>query len=247
MPKSGGKENIMKKVKAYLCMGVMVVSLAACGNRDQTGEDQSSTAGSQTESGAVAGDSSGAGEQAGGSVTGDQTASSSQTGNQSQDGAAGGNGHNYEEGWTEEMEGIKSAILEQVGDNYFPNMALMPDMLEAQFGITADMYDDYFAEMPMISANVDTLLIIKAKDGMVEDVEAALEAYRDVQVNDALQYPKNVGVVQGSRIEKIGNYVCFSQLGGDTMDLMDSGDEAVILHCQELNDLVIGIIRQKVE
>ena len=31
----------------------------------------------------------------------------------------------------------------------------------------------------MISVNVDTLLIIHAKDGKVEDVENALNAYRD--------------------------------------------------------------------
>lgn len=238
-----------KKWSVYLCTCVMAMSLAACGGGDKTGDSQGSTSGSQTEGDTLAGGQAGtgAGDQASGS-TGDQSGSSTGSGNPGQDSsAAGDSGHNYEEGWTEEMAEIKAAILEQLGDNYFPNMALMPDMLEAQFGITADMYDDYFAEMPMISANVDTLLIIRAKDGKVEDVEAALEAYRDVQVNDALQYPKNVGVVQGSRIEKIGNYVCFSQLGGDTMDLMDSGDEAVILHCQELNDLVIGIIRQKVE
>lgn len=243
-----GMKAMRKKWIVYLCAGVMAMSLAACGNGDKTGESQNGTSGSQTESDALAGNQtgSGAGDQASGGA-GDQPGSSSGAGNAEQSSSAAGNGHNYEEGWTEEMEGIKAAILEQAGDNYFPDMALLPDMLEAQFGITADMYDDYFAEMPMISANVDTLLIIKAKDGKVEDVEAALEAYRDVQINGAMQYPKNIGVVQGSRIETIGNYVCFSQLGGDTMDLMESGDEAVIVHCQELNDLVIGIIRQKVE
>lgn len=239
----------MKKFMVYLCTGVMVMSLAACGNGDKTGDSQNSASGSQTESGAVAGNQTGggAGDQAP-DGTGGRPGSGSGAENPAQgSSAAGDNGHNYEEGWTEEMESIKAAIMDEVGNNYFPNMSLMPDMLEVQFGITADMYDDYFAEMPMISANVDTLLIIKAKDGNVEDVEAALEAYRDVQINGTMQYPKNLGVVQASRIEKIGNYVCFSQLGGDTMDLMDSGDEAVILHCQELNDLVIGIIRQKVE
>lgn len=248
-----------KKWMVYLCAGIMTMSLAACGSGDKTGNGQDSASGSQTESDAVAGSQtgSGAGDQASGGVgnqtgsgaggAGDQSGSSSGSGNAGQGSPAAGNGHNYEEGWTEEMAGIKSAILEQVGDNYFPNMPLLPDMLEMQFGITADMYDDYFAEMPMISANVDTLLIIKAKDDKVEDVKAALEAYRDVQVNGAMQYPKNIGVVQASRIETIGNYVCFSQLGGDTTEQEESGDEAVILHCQELNDLVIGIIRQKVE
>lgn len=239
----------MKKLIVYLCTGMMIVSLAACGNGDQTGEGQSSAAGSQTESGSAAGSQTGNGaddQTAGGTVAGDPSGSGSGAAGSSQPGTVGGNGHNYEDGWTEEMEGIKAAILEQVGDNYFPDMALLPDMLEMQFGITSDMYDDYFAEMPMISANVDTLLIIKAKDDKVEDVEAALEAYQDNQINGAMQYPMNIGIVQASSVVTIGNYVCFSQLGGDIMDLVDSGDEAVILHCQELNEQVIEIIRQNI-
>lgn len=229
----------MKKFIIYLCGGMLVISLAACGNGDKAGDGQS---------GAAAGSGSAAGSQTeSGSVTGDQAGNGSAAGNPAQDStAAGDSGHDYEEGWTEEMEGIKTAVVNAMGDNYFPNMALMPDMLEMQFGITADMYDDYFAEMPMISANVDTLLIIKAKDDKVKEVEDALEAYRDVQINGALQYPKNIGVVQASRIERIGNYVCFSQLGGDIMDIIDNGDEAVILHCQELNELVLEIISQNV-
>ena len=242
----------MKKMVAYLCAGVMIISLAACGNGDKTGDGQGSAAGSQTESGAAAGsqtgNSSAAGDQTeGSSGAGDQTGSGTAAGNPAQgDTAAGDSGHNYEDGWTEEMEGVKAAVVDAIGDNYFPDMALMPDMLEMQFGITADMYDDYFAEMPMISANVDTLLIIRAKDDKVKEVEDALEAYRDAQINDALQYPKNIGVVQASRIERIGNYVCFAQLGGDIMDIMDNGDEAVISHCQELNELVIEIISQNI-
>lgn len=230
----------MKKMMAYLCTGILAVSLAACGNGDKAGDGQGSAAGSRTEGSAAAGDQ--AGNQAAGSVGTDQSGSDPAAAGPAQGGALGDNGHNYEEGWTEEMAGIKAAILEQEGDNYFPDMALMPDMLEALFGITPDMYDDYFAELPMISANVDTLLIIKAKDGKVEDVEAALAAYRDSQVSSALQYPKNIGIVQASSVVKMGNYVCFSQLGGDIMDLLDSGDEAVILHCQELNGRVIEII-----
>ncbi len=227
----------MKKFIAYVCAGAMAVSLAACGN---TGDGQSSVAGSQTESSSVPADQTGSD-----SASGSQTESSSQG---SEPGSAvGSGGHNYEEGWTEEMEGLKAAILEVAGDNYFPDMALLPDMLEVQFGITADMYEDYFAEMPMISANVDTLVIIKATEDKVEEVESALEAYRDVQINNAMQYPKNIGIVQGSRIQRIGNYVCFSQLGGDVMDIMEDGDDAVILHCQELNDLVIDTVRQNVE
>lgn len=233
----------MKKLIVYLCTGIMLVSLTACGNGDKTGQGQSSVAGSQTESSAIAGS-----QTESSATAGNQSGTDAATGNPAQDStAAGDGGHDYEEGWTEEMEGIKAAIVDAVGNNYFPNMALLPDMLEMQFGITSDMYDDYFAEMPMISANVDTLLIIKAKDGKVEDVEAALEAYRDVQINGALQYPMNIGKVQASRIDQIGNYVCFVQLGGEVSDIMENGDEAVIIHCQEMNELVIDIIKQNIQ
>lgn len=232
----------MKKFIAYLCIGAMAASLAACGTGDKTGDGQGNAAGSQTESGATAGNQTGSGDAAG-----NQTGNGSGEGNPSQGSGAESSGHNYEDGWTEEMEGIKTAVVETIGDNYFPDMALMPDMLEMQFGITADMYDDYFAEVPMISANVDTLLIIKAKDDKVKEVEDALEAYRDVQINGTLQYPMNVGIVQASRIERIGNYVCYVQLGGDVTDAAENGDEAVILHCQEQNELVIEIISQNVQ
>lgn len=239
-------KNKMKKFSVYLCAGAMIVSLAACGNSDKT--ENGSTAGGQTENSSAAGSQTESSSPAGGSAaTGSQTGDGSGAGDQAQSGAGADNGHNYEEGWTEEMEGIKTAIVNELGQNYFPDMALMPDMLEAAFGITSDMYDDYLAEMPMISANVDTLLIIRAKDDKVKEVEDILDAYRDNQISNTMQYPMNIGVVQASRIERIGNYVCFAQLGGDIMDVVDSGDEAVILHCQELNELVIEIISQNIQ
>ena len=235
----------MKKFGVLLCTGMMILSLSACGgkNGDADSSSASSSAqGSQTQDDQASGSQS-QGDQASGSQTqGDQTQSSQPQGDQVQ-----GGGHNYEEGWTEEMEGVKTAIVNELGGNYFPDMAVLPDMLETSFGITPDMYEDYLAEMPMISANVDTLLIIRAKDDKVEEVENALNAYREVQVSNTMQYPKNIGIVQASRVERIGNYVCYLQLGGDTMDAMDQGEDAVIQHCQELNESVLEIIKQNVQ
>lgn len=227
----------MKRFGVLLCTGMMIISLSACGgnqgNNDGSAPSDSLAQGSQIQ------DDQASGSQA----QGDQTQGSQPQGG----GETQGNGHNYEEGWTEEMEGIKTAIVNELGENYFPDMALLPDMLEASFGITADMYDDYLAEMPMISANVDTMLIIRAKDDKVEEVENALNAYREAQVGNTMQYPKNIGIIQASRVDRIGNYVCYLQLGGNTMDVMDQGDDAVILHCQELNESVLEIIKQNVQ
>jgi hypothetical protein len=219
-------EMIMKKAVVGFFLGALMFGLAACGTGDDESKNSTST---EPSSGVQSSDNQSSG------AVGDENNSSS---NETPDAA---------EGWSEEMTGIKTAVVEALGENYWPNMALDAQMLEGFFQIKPEMYDDYMAEMPMISNNVDTLIVVKAKEGQVDAVEAALNAYRDVQINEAHQYPMNVGKVQASVIEKIGNYVIFAQLGADTMEAMDKGDEAVVKQCQEANELAISTIRQKVE
>lgn len=144
------------------------------------------------------------------------------------------------------MDDIKAAVVAALGEDYWPNMPIDEGLLSERYGVTEDMYDDFFGDIPMISTNVDSLIVIKAKDGQVDAVESALSSYRDDQVNDAFQYPQNMGKVQASRIEVIGNYVCYVQLGADVIDIMDQGDDAVIEHCQEDNELAIEAIRNLV-
>ena len=139
---------------------------------------------------------------------------------------------------SEEMTGIRQAVVDAIGDNYFPQMQIPAEYLEG-FGLTADMYEEFFGEMPMISTNVDTLIVIKAKEGQVEAVEGVLNAYRENLVNDTMQYPMNLGKIQASEVKTIGNFVCFVQLGGDVMDALEQGDEEVIKHCQAQNAIAI--------
>ena len=159
-----------------------------------------------------------------------------------------GCGNSSEEGTgTLEMGEVKPIVTDLLGDNYFPNMELDPEMLEFVVGITSDMYEEYFAEMPMISANVDTLIVVKAADGQADAVETALNVYRNAQVGNTMQYPQNVGKVQASKVERIGDYVIFTMLGGDVGDILDQGDEVVIAYCQEVNDSVIEAIREAMQ
>lgn len=142
------------------------------------------------------------------------------------------------------MEDLKNAVVEVLGENYWPNAVMEAQMLEDMYGISEDMYDEYLGETPMISVNVDTLLIIKAKEDQVQAVEEALNAYRDNEIENGLQYPMNVGKVQASRIETFGNYVCFVQLGADTTEVAEQGDEAVIEHCQQENEKALDAIEK---
>lgn len=225
----------MKKYRLWMCIGVLALGMAGCGSKNTgTGGDESQVqeSAAPVETPADTADD----------TVGPEAEPSVEPGDASADG-----GHNYEEGWTEEMEALKTVVTDLLGDDYFPDSPMYPDMLEGMAGITPDMYEDYFAEMPMISAHVDMLIVIEAKEGQEEAVEDALNAYRDKNINDTMQYPSNRSKIQASKVERIGSYVVFSQLGGDITEAEEQGEEAVILHCQEVNDSVIEAVREAVQ
>lgn len=200
------KEEIMKKLIAYLCVGVMLLGLTACGS----GKDN------DTQS------PEGTGETVLTPDTQEPTAT---------------------EAPLVEMSAVRQAVVDVLGENYWPNTEMPPEFLEG-YGLTADMYDSFFGEMPMISANVDTLIVIHAKEGQLDAVEEVVKNYREALVNDTAQYPMNLGKIQASRIETFGNYVCFVQLGADVLNVYgeDGNEEAVIQHCQEQNELALEAI-----
>lgn len=141
------------------------------------------------------------------------------------------------------MTELREAVVEALGEDYWPNIAADKEILSETYGISEEMYDDFLAEMPMISTNVDTMIIIKAKPGQEDAVEEALNRYRDTVVNDHMQYPLNIGKVQASRIEAFDSYICFIQLGGDVTDLVESGEDVVTAHCLEQNEKALEAIR----
>lgn len=141
---------------------------------------------------------------------------------------------------------LQAAVAEELGADYWPDMDVEEEMLGDMFGITEDMYEEVSAQVPMISANVDTLIIVKAKEGSEQRVEDALKAYKEYNTTEALQYPMNVGKVQAAQIERYGRYVCFVQLGAeisedDEGDSADS-DAAAITHCEQENARALAVI-----
>ena len=142
------------------------------------------------------------------------------------------------------MQEIKDAVVEILAENYWPDTAIDATSLEEIYGISPDMYEDYLAECPMISVNVDTLIIVKAKEGQEEAVINALETYREKNISENMQYPMNLGKVQASRIEAYDNYVCFVQLGADTTAAMDVSEEAVVDQCLEENERALDAIEK---
>ncbi|MDR2044716.1 MAG: DUF4358 domain-containing protein [Clostridium sp.] len=149
-------------------------------------------------------------------------------------------------GWSEEMESLKAAVVEVLGDRYWPNAPLSKEVVEGTFGVAEELYDDYMAEAPLISVNVDTLVIVKAKAGKEKEAEEALSAYRASLVESTTQYPRNIGKIQASRVEAIGAYVCFVQLGADAPE--DTVDvESAMEKCAEQNELAIEALKNAIE
>lgn len=140
---------------------------------------------------------------------------------------------------------LRDAVAQVLGDNYWPNMDIPADYLETNCGVSPDLYDEFVAQMPMISVNVDSMILVKAKEGQTENLRNALDSYRKYLADEALQYPGNIGKVQAAMVDSYGRYVCFVMLGGDTAQAAEQGDEAVIKHCQEANQKALDTIREK--
>lgn len=163
--------------------------------------------------------------------------------------AAGANGAEYRDDVP--VADIEAAVAAALGEAYYANMPM--DTLEG-LEITPDMYEEFVYMVPMISANVDTLIVVKAADGKVSDVEAKLNAFRDRNINDLMQYPMNLAKIQCSQVLTFGEYVVFVQFGADKGMLAVeaagdnvSEDEAAKLEMDainEQNEIAINAIKE---
>lgn len=216
----------MKKLAVLFMTAVLTFNLVSCGKGNDEGEgtgaggDQQSTVEDSTQD--------------------TQPESSSQPESDSQSQESSQTPEDGQDGISEEMSAIRQAVVDALGDNYWPDSQIPPEYLEA-YGLTSDMYVDFWGEMPMISTNVDTIIVIKAAEGQIDAVETALNSYRDTLVNDTMQYPMNLGKIQASRIEVVDDYACFMQLGADVTDLEE---EDSIRHCQEQNEMALEAIEK---
>ncbi len=123
---------------------------------------------------------------------------------------------------------IHEAVRNAYGENYLPNMPLDSELLANLKTIPADLYSEFIAEMPMISANADEFMAFKAAEGKADALEAALNAYKDYLINESFQYPVNKVRVQASEVIRHGDYLFFVLLGPVDMETQEKGDDAIL-------------------
>ena len=108
---------------------------------------------------------------------------------------------------------LHTALKEAYGENYLPSMPLDETMMAEVVGIDMANVESFIAEMPMMSAHVDTFIGIKAKEGKADDVEAELKAYHNNILENSMQYPMNEEKVKASQVIRKGDYVFMMMLG----------------------------------
>lgn len=138
---------------------------------------------------------------------------------------------------------LVNAVSDELGDDYWPDAELAPEFLDDWYGISDDMYEEYYGQTSLSSENADALIVVKAEPERLEDVQNALDTYREAMRQDSLQYPSNMPKFQASVIRTYGNYVCFVQLGG-ALDGAGDEEEAVAI-CASVNEQALAVIEKE--
>ncbi len=111
------------------------------------------------------------------------------------------------------IESIHEAVKKELGENYLPDRDIEKAEIEEFMDIDMDNAEQFIAQSPMISMNVDTFIAIKAKEGMANDVEEDLIEYREFLNTEAFMYPMNLAKANASEVVRHGDFVFFVMLG----------------------------------
>ena len=128
---------------------------------------------------------------------------------------------------------IKAVLMDTYPNGYLMPMEIDADILDAVYGITSDMYTDFVGFTSMISAHVDTAVMVKANDPGV--ALAKFNEYKDMLMSDSFQYPVNLPKIASAQVHDFGNgWVGFFIMGGYADDDMEfaSDDEAVTYYAE---------------
>ena len=139
---------------------------------------------------------------------------------------------------------IYKAVVAKFGEGYLADLKLTKDEIKLRYGISSSWYTDIIAEIPMMSAHVDTLIIAKAKNKTAKTkIKKKLTSYRQALVKDTNQYPMNLMKIQASKVYVKDNYVFFIMLGSIDTKLEETGtDEQILEAYKKENQKAISAI-----
>ena len=133
-------------------------------------------------------------------------------------------------------------VKNTLGEDYFPEEAFNAEYLETMCGLTPDMYESFYGEVPMISVNVDFLIGVKASEGSVDLVYDKLNEYVESLKNNTMQYPMNAAVLPAATVVSKGDYVFAIGTFGYVDHVAEDGEDAILNYATDNVNKVVDII-----
>lgn len=126
---------------------------------------------------------------------------------------------------------IEEKIIEAIGkDNYLCDTEIDEDWLKNYFGLDLSKVESYVAKQNSISSvNLDTVVILKVKDGYADEAVKTLNKVFSQTVEYIRQYPFGTAKVLNGRIYQQGDYVIYIIAGAnyDGEDLQEESKLAI--------------------
>lgn len=193
------RKQIWKKTAFAVCAATLLMNMASCSGQEKH----------ETEVSASIESESTAGEEAG---TETESTVSDETGEEN--GSAEEGSTNQEEAAVKgSLAYVRQAVKSAYGESYLPSMPIDAQLLESMYGIAPELYEEFIGEVPMISAQVDSFIAVRGKEGKGEEIQEILENYRDSQLENSLMYPMNLPVVTAAKVVREGDDVFLVMTG----------------------------------
>ena len=175
-----------KTVLTAIVISALVLSIAGCSNN--TGSDVSdSSSSASTSSGATSAPESG-------SDTSEPASSAPETGEPETSAPA--------ETGDAQPESGRAAVLGAAALNAdeWPSLDMISDpaIIESYFGFNADDTEDYYLAIPMVSANMEEIIVVKPKAGSEETVKTAIFDHITNVTENMFLYPGQEEIAAGA-------------------------------------------------
>ncbi len=144
---------------------------------------------------------------------------------------------------------LASAVKKAYGKNYLPSYKLGATEIKDRYGVASSLYSSVYAEVPMMTAHVDELVIFQAKnDASKKQIKKAVKKYQKQLKESTMQYPMNLLKIQGSKVYTNDNYVCFIMLGSISKKTEEQGSDSDIIKAyQKQNKKAVNAMKKQLK
>lgn len=199
-----------RKIFTLLMCTLLVAAFTACSDTD--GSSVAPDAGSSSSASSIASPDASPAASPDASPDASPAASPEASGGLNSEGSEGSEGSDVGGMAAGSLDSYAKAVKDAYAGDYIPDRMLTDTEIEEKLGLTADMYEDIYAEGSTLDENPDIFVAVKAKSGMADEVEQKLKAYKDKLASDTA-YSANVDKINAAEVYSNGDHVFLFLLG----------------------------------